>query len=170
MISKGFKLKWSEQTGFSSPKLTDSTTSLLRQTSLGLQHQVLEASLQKFDSTLRYLMGLKNVLPQSDWSKGISNYQFILNMNSTRHQNKISKLSTSTKLQLLFPPLSFTESGTDINVAGLLVSNPNVSTDNSSLELCDQVDDQCVVFQPSLTLDVSQSSDSRNIRLLDSTI
>ena len=46
LVPKGFKLKWTEQTGFSLPELPGSVNSILHQTSLDLQQLIFSSSVK----------------------------------------------------------------------------------------------------------------------------
>ena len=106
LVPTGFKLKWSEQTGFRCSELQDSTSQRLLDTSLDLQRLVLKASLAKFQATLDYLFSLQSRMPSFYWSKGMKNYQFIFSQSTRKHQKKLSALLPGTVLKQWFPSLN----------------------------------------------------------------
>ena len=132
LIPKGFKLKWSEQTGFSSLNLVKSTSNILQKASFDLQKSVLEASIYKFNTLLNFVFGYKDILPQSDWLKGVKNYQFLFNMYSTKHQKKINNLSVGSKLLIFFPLISFHTTTPTFDIQFLLSTLPDVEASSSS--------------------------------------
>ena len=106
LVAKGFGLKWSEQTGFNSQEVKNSVSSLLNETSLELQRTVMKASIRKFVSTCEHLFSVKESSPQHCWSRGMKNYQFMLNKYSTKHQAKLNGLSDEATLMPFIPFLN----------------------------------------------------------------
>ena len=93
LIPVGFKLKWSEQTGFEDPNLIKKVRDTLQLTSLNLLDTVLTASQEKFRLLLGHLKSVHSTLPPNDWSKGLKNYNFLFKISTSKHL-KSSKAST----------------------------------------------------------------------------
>ena len=106
VLLPGFRIKWSEQTGFKSTSLRESTAGLIQQTSLGLQKMVLDASLIQFESTLNTLFGFQSSMPNLYWSKGMKNYQYILNTSSSKHLKKLRKIVPDANMKSFYPYLN----------------------------------------------------------------
>ena len=125
LIPIGFKLKWSEQTGFKDVDLIDKIDDTLRCTSLNLLHVVLNASKVKFQGVLSHLRSLHPLLPPNDWTKGLKNYQFLFNIYSTKHQKKLKSLNPRSNLLCCIPSANlFPENPS--------VQNTEISTPGSS--------------------------------------
>ena len=132
LVPKGFRIKWSEQTGFNSIPLRDSTSQCLLQTSLDLQRLILEASLVKFQSVLDHLFSLQNKVPSFYWSKGMQNYQFLFNQYTTKHQKKLSDLSSDVPMKQLFPTLNLSSKLVCQRVNNVLIENGIVEVEENS--------------------------------------
>ena len=106
LVPTGFKLKWSEQTGFDSTQLKEATSKCLLQTSLDLQKLVLRASHSQLTASLDYIFGLQHRIPSFYWSKGMKNYQFIFNQCTLKHQKKLRDIAAGSQLKQMFPTLN----------------------------------------------------------------
>ena len=106
LVPTGFKLKWSEQTGFDSTQLKEATSKCLLQTSLDLQKLVLRASHSQLTASLDYIFGLQHRIPSFYWSKGMKNYQFIFNQCTLKHQKKLTDIAAGSQLKQMFPTLN----------------------------------------------------------------
>ena len=62
VIPKGFYLKWSEQTGFSSLDLQTNIKNCLSKTSMQLMKFVFEASVKEFESSVPYICSLQSTV------------------------------------------------------------------------------------------------------------
>ena len=98
LIPVGLYFKWSEQTGFKQPNLEKQIKDSLQRTSFNLLELVFSASQQKIQMVLLHVRSLQNVLSPLDWSKGLTNYQFIFNMSSSKHQKKLETLQKHANL------------------------------------------------------------------------
>ena len=135
-ILKGFRLSWSEQTGFNSEELSVVTQNCLTQTSLSLQHSVLEASIKQFHCQLDEVYGMFDSFPPLIWARGVKNYRFLFSQYSEKHQKKLSNIVPEAHLEHLFPEISFTaKENIDTNLLLLKVrtSAPVISQELPSL-------------------------------------
>ena len=131
IILKGFRLIWSEQTGFNSEELSSKTQKCISQTSLNLQRLVLVSSLQKFHSQLDQVFGLYDLLPPFIWSRGVQNYRFLFRQYSVKHQKKLVDIVDSVQLEHLFPEISFVAQ-CNINVNDLISKLPRGTQTHST--------------------------------------
>ena len=135
LVPIGFKLKWTEQTGFFSQDLTDNVRECLHRTSMELQTTIFHASVAKFQSTLEIIFSQQMSTPPSQWSKGMTNYQFLFSVYSAKHQKKLSALSSSSVLKHCFPLLDLITKPqfSASNLPQTLVSNIQEGEENRSL-------------------------------------
>ena len=103
LVPKGFKLKWSEQTGFSLPGLPQSVIAILNQTSVNLQQLIFSTSVEVFRQNLGELMSFKQRIHHNEWSKGMKSYQFLFLKSSEKHLKKLKLLSPEANLIPFFP-------------------------------------------------------------------
>ena len=106
-ILKGFRLTWSEQTGFKSDELSSTTKNCINQTSLNLQYLVLVVSLKEFHAQLDRIFGMFSTFPPFIWARGVKNYRFLFSQYSVKHQKKLSDIVLGAQLKHLFPEISF---------------------------------------------------------------
>ena len=107
VILKGFRLNWSEQTGFKSEELISATQNCISKTSLILQHLVLVGCIKKFHAQLETIFSMCSTVPPFIWAIGVKNYRFLFSQYSIKHQRKLSNVSLGSQLEHLFPEISF---------------------------------------------------------------